>query len=72
MAGRESKILYLIQLWSIATLWLFCLEPNWEDGINLARTIIDHGAAWQKLEALSQFLKEYSLEISFLHHEVNL
>jgi len=30
---------------------------RWEDGINIARTIIDDGAAWQKLEALSQFLK---------------
>jgi len=29
---------------------------RWSDGINLARTVIDDGAAWQKLESLSKFL----------------
>lgn len=32
--------------------------PTWATGINLARAIIDDGAAWQKLEALQQFLSQ--------------
>ncbi|AFY74599.1 anthranilate phosphoribosyltransferase [Synechococcus sp. PCC 7502] len=30
---------------------------RWEDGINIARSIIDSGEAWQKLESLASFLK---------------
>jgi anthranilate phosphoribosyltransferase len=30
---------------------------RWEEGINIALSIIDSGAAWQKFESLSQFLK---------------
>lgn len=30
---------------------------RWEEGINIAMSVIDSGAAWQKFESLSQFLK---------------